>query len=112
MFGVSSNQSFILAERRNEQSIRELEIRHRPLGDWYDSGGGYRHLNTTRIVQIVAIVFSIASAGCSSAEHHTEVTLPNGITCKSETSGTFMQRTRSLICTDSNGKVIGSYKSD
>jgi hypothetical protein len=71
-----------------------------------------RHLDTMKFIRVVAIAFSLALAGCSSSEHHTEVTLPNGVTCKSETSGSFLWESRSLSCVDSNGKVIGSYKSD
>jgi len=69
-------------------------------------------VNCRDVVRVVALAVSLTAAGCSSSEHHTEVTLPNGITCKSETSGSFMHRSRSLSCTDSNGKVIGSYSSD
>jgi len=67
-----------------------------------------------RIFQTVAIAIAVSTAllGCSSEEHYTEVTLPNGISCTSQTSGSFWHESRNLSCTDSNGKVIGSYKSD
>jgi len=65
----------------------------------------------TAILAVIAASTSLL--GCSSSEaHHTEVTLPNGVICKSEKSGSFWHESRNLSCTDSNGKVIGSYKSD
>jgi hypothetical protein len=70
-------------------------------------------VNYSEVVRVVALAVSLTAAECSSSsEHQSEVTLPNGITCKSETSGSFMHTSRSLICIDSNGKVIGSYSSD
>ncbi len=46
--------------------------------------------------------------GCGSASH-TDVVLPNGIHCQSESSGFFLWRSTSTSCVDANGKVIGSY---
>jgi len=60
----------------------------------------------------VAVAFSLFAAGCTPEEHTSEVTLPNGVSCKSETTGTFWSESHNLSCVDANGKVIGSYKSD
>jgi hypothetical protein len=64
---------------------------------------------------IFSLIFSLAAlaivSGCSSGTHTTEVVLPGGINCRSETSGSFFNRSRNMQCTDSNGKVIGAYKS-
>ena len=64
-----------------------------------------------RLLVIAVLMLSSGIAGCSS-EHNTEVQLPNGVMCKSETQGSFLWESHSVSCTDSNGKVIGSYKSD
>ena len=61
---------------------------------------------------LIAIAISTIMVGCSPEEHRTEVTLPDGSNCSSETYGTFWHESRNLSCTDSHGKVIGSYKSD
>jgi len=62
------------------------------------------------VAGIVAIFLSLS--GCSTEHHTTEVQLPNGVTCTSETTGTFFQTNRNISCIDSTGKVIGSYKND
>jgi major membrane immunogen (membrane-anchored lipoprotein) len=59
---------------------------------------------------IALLALSLLLLGCSS-EHHTEVQLPNGVICKSDTSGSFLWRRHNISCTDPNGKVIGSYQS-
>jgi hypothetical protein len=58
------------------------------------------------------VAFSVLAAGCAPSEHTSEVTLPNGVTCKSETIGTFWSESHNMSCVDASGKVIGSYKSD
>ena len=61
---------------------------------------------------ILSLVALVAVSGCSSGTHTTEVVLPGGISCRSETSGGYFNRTRDMQCVDSSGKVIGAYKSD
>ncbi len=55
----------------------------------------------------LSILSGVASS-CSS-NSHTDVTLPNGIHCQSESSGFFLWRNTSTSCVDDKGKVIGSY---
>jgi len=55
---------------------------------------------------------SLSLFGCGAENHTTEVQLPNGVSCRSVTSGSFLDTSRDISCTDSNGKVVGSYKSD
>lgn len=71
-------------------------------------------MNNRNIVLASAagVALSLLVAGCSPTEHNTEVTLPNGVSCKSETYGTWWSESHNLSCLDSSGKVIGSYKSD
>ena len=64
-----------------------------------------------RLYFVMAQMLSSGIAGCSS-EHNTEVQLPNGVLCKSETHGSFLWESHSVSCTDEKGNVIGSYKSD
>ena len=55
------------------------------------------------------VTFSVLmGSGCSS-NSNTEVQLPNGIHCRSESHGSFLWKTTSTACVDANGKVIGSY---
>lgn len=63
---------------------------------------------------VIAGIFTISLSlfGCGSENHSTQVQLPNGVSCRSVTSGTFLDTSRDISCTDSNGKVVGSYKSD
>ena len=62
--------------------------------------------------RIASVLFlsalSILLGGCSSTSH-TDVVLPNGIHCQSDSSGFFLWRSSSTSCVDANGKVIGSY---
>jgi hypothetical protein len=61
--------------------------------------------------KILAItMLPLISIGCSS-NHNTEVQLPNGVRCSSQTQGSLFWKTTNFSCTDANGKVIGSYKS-
>lgn len=69
-------------------------------------------LNFKYLVVAGILALSLNLFGCGEEHHTTEVQLPNGVTCKSETGGTFLSPTRDMSCTDSNGKVVGSYKSD
>jgi hypothetical protein len=61
-------------------------------------------------IQIAAAVLGavLVGSGCSS-NSNTEVTLPTGVHCRSETHGSFLWKTSSTACVDANGKVIGSY---
>jgi hypothetical protein len=59
---------------------------------------------------LAAIALSLAFAGCSSS-HATEVQLPNGVRCASETHGSLFWQATNFTCTNAQGKVIGSYKS-
>ncbi len=63
-----------------------------------------------RLIQIASAVVSavLMGAGCNS-NSHTEVELPTGVHCRSETHGSFLWKTSSTACVDANGKVIGSY---
>ena len=70
---------------------------------------GYRSI---ALAGAIAVGFALLETGCTTTEHHTEVTLPNGVTCKSETTGTWWSESHDLSCVDSSGKVIGSYRSD
>jgi hypothetical protein len=65
--------------------------------------------SSLRLATIV-LTFAIAAtlSGCSS-NSNAEVNLPNGVHCRSESSGWFVFRTSSVACVDQNGKVIGSY---
>ena len=58
-------------------------------------------------IVMLSALFSLLG-GCSSTSH-TDVVLPNGIHCQSESSGFFLWRSSSTSCVDANGKVIGSY---
>lgn len=58
-------------------------------------------------IGLIAIASSLTS-GCSSTSH-TDVVLPNGVHCQSETSGFFLWTKNSTSCVDDKGKVIGSY---
>jgi len=69
-------------------------------------------LDNRSIALAGALALSLLLAACAPTEHNTEVQLPNGIACKSETTGTFWSETHNLSCVDANGKVIGSYKGD
>jgi hypothetical protein len=64
------------------------------------------------LASAIGVAMSLLVAGCSPTEHNTEVTLPNGVTCKSETTGTWWSESHNLSCVDSSGKVIGSYHGD
>lgn len=70
------------------------------------------HAVSAGIAAISLSLFGLSLFGCGSESHTTEVQLPNGVICKSETSGTFLQTNRNMSCIDSTGKVIGSYKND
>jgi hypothetical protein len=61
-------------------------------------------LATTVLISAIAVTL----VACSS-NSNADVTLPNGIHCRSESSGWFLFRTTSTACVDQNGKVIGSY---
>jgi hypothetical protein len=68
---------------------------------------------SARSVQLIQIAAALLGAvlmgsGCSS-NSNTEVQLPNGIHCRSESHGSFLWKTTSTACVDANGKVIGSY---
>jgi hypothetical protein len=68
---------------------------------------------SARLVPLIQIAAALLSAvlmgsGCSS-NSNTEVQLPNGIHCRSESHGSFLWKTTSTACVDANGKVIGSY---
>ena len=68
---------------------------------------------SARSVQLIQIAAALLGAvlmgsGCSS-NSNTEVQLPNGIHCRSESHGSFLRKTTSTACVDANGKVIGSY---
>jgi hypothetical protein len=67
-----------------------------------------RAWNWGKTLAIMAL--PLISIGCSS-NHNTEVQLPNGVRCSSQTQGSFFWQTTNFSCTDANGKVIGSYKS-
>jgi hypothetical protein len=62
------------------------------------------------LIQIEAALLGavLMGSGCSS-NSNTEVQLPNGIHCRSESHGSFLWKTTSTACVDANGKVIGSY---
>ena len=62
------------------------------------------------LIQIAAALLGavLTGSGCSS-NSNTEVQLPNGIHCRSESHGSFLWKTTSTACVDANGKVIGSY---
>jgi hypothetical protein len=62
------------------------------------------------LIQIAAAVLGavLFGSGCSS-DSHTEVQLPTGVHCRSESHGSFLWKTTSTACVDANGKVIGSY---
>ena len=62
------------------------------------------------LIQIAAALLGavVMGSGCSS-NSNTEVQLPNGIHCRSESRGSFLWKTTSTACVDANGKVIGSY---
>ena len=62
------------------------------------------------LIQIVAALLGavLFGSGCNSSSH-TEVELPTGVHCRSETHGSFLWKTTSTACVDANGKVIGSY---
>ena len=62
------------------------------------------------LIQIAAALLGavLMGSGCSS-NSNTEVQLPNGIHCRSESHGSFLWKTTSTACVDANGKVIGSY---
>ena len=62
------------------------------------------------LIQIVAALLGavLFGAGCNSSSH-TEVELPTGVHCRSETHGSFLWKTSSTACVDATGKVIGSY---
>jgi hypothetical protein len=61
-------------------------------------------------IQIAAAALAavLILSGCNS-NTHTEVQLPTGVHCRSETHGSFLWKTSSTACVDANGKVIGSY---
>jgi hypothetical protein len=65
---------------------------------------------SVRLIQVAAAVFGavLIGSGCNS-NSHTEVELPTGVHCRSETHGSFLWKTSSTACVDANGKVIGSY---
>jgi hypothetical protein len=72
--------------------------------------------HASRVARYLAsLLLGLASlagiVGCSSGSHTTEVVLPGGYSCRSETGGSFFNRTRDMQCVDSTGKVIGAYKS-
>ena len=50
----------------------------------------------------------LAISACSSSST-TEVGLPDGTHCRSESSGMLWWETASVACVDQNGKIIGSY---
>jgi len=62
------------------------------------------------LIQIVAAMLGavLIGSGCNS-NTHTEVELPTGVHCRSETHGSFLWKTSSTACVDATGKVIGSY---
>ena len=64
----------------------------------------------TPLIQIAAAVLGaiLIGSGCNSSSH-TEVELPTGVHCRSETHGSFLWKTSSTACVDATGKVIGSY---
>ena len=67
---------------------------------------------SARSVQLIQIAAALLGAvlmgsGCSS-NSNTEVQLPNGIHCRSESHGSFLWKTTSTACVDANGKVVGS----
>jgi hypothetical protein len=70
------------------------------------------HYSSVALAGALVIGFSLLQEGCTPTEHHTEVTLPNGVSCKSETTGTWWSESHDLSCVDASGKVIGSYRSD
>jgi hypothetical protein len=57
---------------------------------------------------LLAMLAVVMITGCSSTSH-TDVVLPNGIHCQSESSGFFLWRSTSTSCVDAQGKTIGSY---
>ena len=63
-----------------------------------------------RVIQIAAAVIGavLIGSGCNS-NSHTEVELPTGVHCRSESHGSFLWKTSSTACVDANRKVIGSY---
>jgi hypothetical protein len=69
----------------------------------------YSYVMKTRRAVIALLACSLLLLSCSS-EHHAEVQLPDGVICKSDTSGSFFWRRQNVSCTDPNGKVIGSYQ--
>jgi hypothetical protein len=69
--------------------------------------------STSKPVRYLGLMLVLSSlsgltSSCSS-NSHTDVTLPNGIHCQSESSGFFLWRSTSTSCVDDKGKVIGSY---
>ena len=62
------------------------------------------------LIQIAAALLGavLFGSGCNSSSH-TEVELPTGVHCRSESHGSFLWKTTSTACVDANGKVIGSY---
>jgi hypothetical protein len=62
------------------------------------------------LIQIAAALLGavLFGSGCNSSSH-TEVELPTGVHCRSETHGSFLWKTSSTACVDATGKVIGSY---
>ena len=65
---------------------------------------------SVRLIQIAAAALGAVfiGSGCNS-NSHTEVELPTGVHCRSETHCSFLWKTTSTACVDANGKVIGSY---
>jgi hypothetical protein len=62
------------------------------------------------LIQIAATMLGavLIGSGCNSSSH-SEVELPTGVHCRSESHGSFLWKTTSTACVDASGKVIGSY---
>ena len=61
------------------------------------------------VIQIAAALCALLVGSACSSNTHTEVQLPTGVHCRSETHGSFLWKTSSTACVDANGQVIGSY---
>lgn len=60
---------------------------------------------------LAAIALPLGLLGCGPSTHVTQVVLPNGVDCISETHGTLFWESRNVTCRNAQGKVVGSYKS-
>ena len=64
-------------------------------------------MSKRRLALVLAIVF-LAFSGCSSTSV-TDVRLPDGTHCRSESTGFSIFRSTNIACVDAKGQIIGSY---